>query len=175
MMYKQKDIIAGKLRQLEKMRGYLAYSTRRMQEQAIAGKNLRQLDDADAEILAAFRARFSEYQEHLGKLLKSIALEEGAKVVGISDVLAFAEKAGLIDSEQDWKTARDIRNAINHDYEEDAQTLSVLVGEMLNLVGSLMLMYQRAESYCVHKLGIDFIEEGNQYLERAIDQSGKSS
>ena len=161
-MFKQKDIIAGKLRQLEKMRGYLAYSNRRMQERAIARKNLRHLDDADAELLAAFRARFSEYQEHLGKLLKSIALGEGVKVVGISDVLAFAEKAGLIDSDQDWKVARDIRNAINHDYEEDAQTLSVLVGEMLNLVGSLMLMHQHAEYYCVHKLGVAFIEDGGQ-------------
>lgn len=162
MMYKQKDIIAGKLRQLEKMRAYLAYSTRRMQEQAIAGKNLRRLDESDAEILAAFRVRFSEYQEHIGKLLKSIAQEEGVKVVGISDVLAFAEKAGLIDSEQDWKTARDVRNAINHDYEEDTQILSVLVGEMLNLVAPLTLMHQRAEHYCVHKLSIVLIEDRDQ-------------
>jgi hypothetical protein len=55
MMYKQKDIIAGKLRQLEKMRAYLAYSTHRMREQAIAGKNLRRLEEADAEILTASR------------------------------------------------------------------------------------------------------------------------
>lgn len=159
MMYKQKDIIAGKLRQIEKMRGYLAYSACRMRDQAITGKNLRTLSDADAEILAAFRARFSEYQEHLGKLLKSIALEEGVGVVGISDVLAFAEKAGLIDSEQDWKLARDIRNAINHDYEEDAQTLSTLFGEMLNSVETLFLMHQRAENYCVRKLGVAFTDD----------------
>lgn len=75
-------------------------------------------------------------------------------MIGISDVLAFAEKAGLIDSEQDWKTARDIRNAINHDYEENAQILAVLVGEMLNLVEPLTLMHQRAEHYCVHKLSV---------------------
>jgi hypothetical protein len=156
MRNKQKDIIAGKLRQLEKMRGDLAYSSSRMRERAITEQDLRQLNESDAEILAAFRARFSEYQEHIGKLLKSIALEEGVKVVGISDVLAFAEKAGLIDSEQDWKTARDIRNAINHDYEEDAQNLSVLVGAMLNLVASLTIMHQHAEHYCVNKLSVAF-------------------
>ena len=75
-------------------------------------------------------------------------------MIGISDVLAFAEKAGLIDSEQDWKTARDVRNAINHDCEENEQILSVLVGEMLNLVESLTLMHQRAEHYCGHKLSV---------------------
>jgi hypothetical protein len=162
MMYKQKDIIAGKLRQLEKMSGYLAYSSRRMREREIAEKNLRQLEESDAEILAAFRARFSEYQEHIGKLLKSIALEEGVRVIGISDVLAFAEKAGLIDREQDWKIARDIRNAINHDYEEDAQNLSVLVGAMLDLVVSLTLMHRRAEQYCVHKLSVAFVADHEQ-------------
>ncbi len=115
-------------------------------------KNLQNLTDEDAEILAAFRARFAEYQEHIGKLLKAIALEEGVKVVGMSDVLAFAEKAGIIESERDWREPRDVRNAINHEYEEDAKALSVLVGEMLNLVEPLMGVHRRAERYCTEKL-----------------------
>lgn len=73
-MFKQKEIISGKLRQLAKMQGYLDYSSKRMHEQGVADKNLCALDNADAEILAAFRTRFSEYQEHIGKLLKSVAL-----------------------------------------------------------------------------------------------------
>jgi hypothetical protein len=155
MMFRQKEIIAKKLAHLERMRGYLAYSSGRMSRAAIAEKDLQTLSDEDAEILAAFRARFSEYQEHVGKLLKSIALEEGVKVVGMSDVLAFAEKAGLIESEQDWKMPRDLRNAINHEYEENAKVLAVLVGEMLNLVRPLMEMHQRADRYCREKLGVE--------------------
>ena len=154
MMLKQKEIIARKLAHLEKMRGYLVYSSGRMASENIPGKNLQTLSDADAEILAAFRARFSEYQEHVGKLLKSVALEEGVKVVGMSDVLAFAEKAGIIDGEQDWKVPRDIRNAINHEYLEDAKVLSVLVAEMLNLVEPLMAMHLRVAQYCRAKLGV---------------------
>ncbi len=154
-MLKQKEIIANKLAHLEKMRGYLAYSSGRMHKSKIAEKELQALSDEDAEILAAFRARFSEYQEHVGKLLKSIALEEGVKVVGMSDVLAFAEKAAIIESEQEWKVPRDIRNAINHEYQEDAKTLSVLVAEMLNLVEPLMSMHQRADQYCRVKLGVN--------------------
>ena len=154
-MLKQKEIIANKLAHLEKMRGYLAYSSERMRKSKITEKELQGLSDEDAEILAAFRARFSEYQEHVGKLLKSIALEEGVKVVGMSDVLAFAEKAAIIESEQEWKVPRDIRNAINHEYQEDAQTLSVLIAEMLNLVEPLMRMHQRAEQYCRVKLDVN--------------------
>lgn len=78
-------------------------------------------------------------------------------MIGMSDVLAFAEKAGLINSEQDWKISRDIRNAINHDYQEDEQTLSALVKEMLNQVEPLKLMHQRTETYCNQKLGITII------------------
>lgn len=153
-MFRQKEIIAKKLAFLEKMRGYLAYSSGRMLRAKIAEKNLQTLSDEDAEILAAFRARFSEYQEHVGKLLKSVALEEGVKVVGMSDVLAFAEKAKLIENEQDWKEPRDVRNAINHEYQENAKVLSVLVAEMLNLVEPLMAMHSRAGEYCRAKLGV---------------------
>ena len=154
MMLKQKEIIARKLAHLEKMHGFLVYSSGRMSKAGIAKKNLQTLSDEDAEILAAFRARFSEYQEHVGKLLKSIALEEGVKVVGMSDILAFAEKAGLVESEQDWKEPRDVRNAINHEYQEDTKVLSVLVAEMLNLVEPLMAIHRRAEQYCRAKLGV---------------------
>ena len=154
-MLKQKEILSKKLAHLEKMRGYLAYSSRRMSGAHLAEKDLQTLSDEEAEILAAFRARFSEYQEHVGKLLKSIALEEGVKVVGMSDVLAFAEKAGLIESEQDWKEPRDVRNAINHEYQEDTKVLSVLVAEMLNLVEPLIAMHHRAAQYCRTKLGVE--------------------
>lgn len=155
MMFAQKEVIARKLAHLEKMRAYLVYSNGRMSRAKIAGKNLQMLSDEDAEILAAFRTRFAEYQEHVGKLLKSIALEEGVKVVGMSDVLAFAEKALLIENEQDWKTPRDIRNAINHEYQEDTKVLSVLVKEMLSLVEPLIAIHRRAAQYCRTRLGVE--------------------
>jgi predicted nucleic acid-binding protein len=88
------------------------------------------------------------------ELLKAIALEEGVPVVGMTDVLAFAEKAGIIESEQDWKEPRDVRNAINHEYEEDAATLSALATRMLELVAPLLRMNERAACYCAKKLGI---------------------
>lgn len=154
MMLRQKEIIAKKLAQLEKMSGYLAYSDKRMRAAGIADNDPGTLSDTDAEILAAFRTRFSEYQEHIGKLLRAIALEEGAAIVGMSDVLSFAEKAGIVESELEWKAPRDIRNAINHEYAENPQAIAILVREMLNLVETLKLVHRRAESYCRERLGI---------------------
>ena len=51
--YRQKEVIAQKLGQLEKMRAYLAYSTRRMRDNGVAGKIRQGLSDEQAEILAA--------------------------------------------------------------------------------------------------------------------------
>ena len=56
-------LIARQLGHLQRMREYLAYSTQRV--------SLEQ-----HETLAAFRVRFSEFQEHLGKTMRAVAIEE---------------------------------------------------------------------------------------------------
>jgi hypothetical protein len=154
MNHRQRDIVAQRLRDLDKMRRYLDYSTRRMRQGEIAAREPSLLSDAEAEILAAFRVRFAEYQEHLGKLLKAIALEEGVALVGMTDVLAFAEKAQLIDSAEDWKEPRDVRNAIAHEYQEDAATIKALIARMLDLVETLERIHDRAVEYCTEKLAV---------------------
>lgn len=154
MNHRQRDIVAQRLRDLDKMRRYLDYSTQRMRQGEIATREPGLLNDAEAEILAAFRVRFAEYQEHLGKLLKAIALEEGVALVGMADVLAFAEKARIIDSAEDWKEPRDVRNAIAHEYEEDAATIKALIARMLELVRTLERIHERATAYCTEKLAV---------------------
>lgn len=154
MIYRQRNIIAQRLRDLDKMRRYLDYSCQRMQQGEVAAKKPRLLNDAEAEILAAFRVRFAEYQEHLGKLLKAIAIEEGVALVGMTDVLAFAEKARIIDSAEDWKEPRDVRNAIAHEYEEDEAVIMTLISRMLSLVETLKRIHGRATEYCVEKLAV---------------------
>lgn len=152
--HRQRDIVARRLRDLGRMRRYLDYSAQRMRQAGVAAIEPRMLNDAQAEILAAFRMRFAEYQEHLGKLLKAIALEEGVAPVGMADVLAFAEKARIIDSADDWKEPRDVRNAIAHEYEEDAAVINALIALMLDLVGTLECIHERAARYCAEKLAV---------------------
>lgn len=149
-----RELIAGKLRHLRRMREYLAHSHGNLLSHGIVGKPVHSLSLEESEILAAFRMRFSEFQEHLGKLLRAIAQEEEIEITGFSDVLAFAEKAEILASADDWKKARDVRNQINHEYEENEHVLAPLIKEMANCVPTLFLIHDRAAAYCMDKLGV---------------------
>lgn len=153
-MNPHRELIGGKLRHLDRMREYLAHSHGKLREQGIVGKPLSTMSLEDGEILAAFRMRFSEFQEHLGKLLRAIAQEEEIEITGFSDVLAFAEKAQILDSADDWKKARDVRNQINHEYEENEDILVPLIAEMANCVALLFGIHDRAVEYCGRRLGV---------------------
>jgi len=146
------ELIAGKLRHLRRMRQYLAHSHNNLISRGIVGKPISALTLTESEVLAAFRMRFSEFQEHLGKLLRAIAQEEEVEITGFSDVLAFAEKADILVSADDWKKARDVRNQINHEYEENEQVLAPLIAEMANCVTTLFSIHDRATAYCSNKL-----------------------
>lgn len=149
------ELIAAKLRHMHRMREYLAHSQGNLLEHGIVGKPMGALTLAESEILAAFRMRFSEYQEHLGKLLRAIAQEEEVEITGFSDVLAFAEKAEILASTDDWKKARDVRNQINHEYEENERVLVPLIAEMASSVPILFLIHDRAAAYCVDRWGVE--------------------
>lgn len=153
-MTPQRELIAGKLRHLRRMREYLMHSHGKLLTHGIIGKPVGSLTLEESEILAAFRMRFSEFQEHLGKLLRAIAQEEEIEITGFSDVLAFAEKAEILASADDWKKARDVRNQINHEYEEDERVLTPLIAEMANCVPTLLLIYDRAAVYCMDQLDV---------------------
>lgn len=153
-MTPHRELIAGKLRHMRRMREYLAHSHGNLLTHGIVGKPVGSLTLQESEILAAFRMRFSEFQEHLGKLLRAIAQEEEVEITGFSDVLAFAEKAEILASAEDWKKARDVRNQINHEYEENERVLAPLIAEMANCVPALFLIHDRAAIYCTDRLGV---------------------
>lgn len=153
-MNPHRELIAGKLRHMRRMREYLAHSHGNLLTHGIVGKPVGSLTLTESEILAAFRMRFSEFQEHLGKLLRAIAQEEEVEITGFSDVLAFAEKAEILASADDWKKARDVRNQINHEYEENERVLAPLIAEMANCVPTLFLIHDRTVVYCTDRLGV---------------------
>ena len=153
-MTPQCELIAGKLRHMRRMREYLAYLHGKLLSLSITTKPLSTLSPEESETLAAFRMRFSEYQEHLGKLLRAIAQEEEVEITGFSDVLAFAEKAEILTNADDWKKARDVRNLINHEYEENERILAPLIAEMANCVPALFAIHDQASAYCSNRLGV---------------------
>ena len=81
------------------MRTYLDYSTRKMQGplEKIHAEGLDALTPEEHETVAAFRTRLADLQEHLGKTMRSVAIEEEVNVDRFGSVLAFMEKMGIVD------------------------------------------------------------------------------
>ena len=148
------QLIASRLAQLEKLRAYLIHATGKIEQCGMLQKIPAEYSLDDSNILAAFRMRVSEFQEHLGKLLASIAREEEVEYSGFSDVLAFAEKAGIINSESAWKDIREIRNQINHEYEDDPEALTEIINKMVGGIPALLEWEAGARNYCAAKFGL---------------------
>jgi len=112
------------------------------------------LANAQHETLAAFRVRFSEFQEHLGKTMRAIALEEEVEVERFGSDLAFMEKLGVVETTERWKLIRELRNAVNHEYEEDAERLTQFFAKMLKATPEIFMSYQRLLNFCADAYGV---------------------
>lgn len=141
------ELIRKKLDHLRRMRAYLDYSARHVQD-ILPIRDWRALTDAQHEALAAFRVRFSEYQEHLGKLMRAVAREEEHEIEPFSQVLVYMEKLAVLSSARRWKELRELRNAINHDYEDDPTRLSEFFRALHAAVGELEAMDEALIAFC---------------------------
>ena len=146
-------LIARQLGHLQRMREYLAYSLHRVQ-QIFPVMNWQLLSPEQHESLAAFRVRFSEFQEHLGKTMRAVAIEEEVDVERFGSVLAFMEKLGILDSMERWKLIRELRNAVNHEYEEDEGRLAQFFTEMVKAAPELFECHQRLLDFCDDAYGV---------------------
>jgi hypothetical protein len=152
-MTEQVQLIVKQLTHLQRMREYLTYSTDRCKD-IFSVTNWHALTFEQHEKLAAFRVRFSEFQEHLGKTMKAVAIEEEVDVERFGVVLAFMEKIRILDSAERWKMIREIRNALSHEYEENTERLTQILTEMFKAVPELLMIHTKLETFCceVYKL-----------------------
>lgn len=73
------------------------------------------------ETLAAFKARFAEMQDHLASAMKLIAAIEEQPTEAFTYVLNFMSKLHILDTAEEWRDIRDLRNAAVHDYSASEQ------------------------------------------------------
>jgi hypothetical protein len=141
------QLIWKKIEHLRRMRNYLDYSL----DQTLLLMPIsdwHQLKPAHHETLAAFRVRFSEFQEHLGKLMRAIAREEEQSTEPFSFVLLYMEKLGILDTVDHWKIIRELRNAVNHEYEENEQRLSEFFTALTKAAPELYAWFNRIIEFC---------------------------
>ena len=146
-MSEHTTLIWKKLDHLQRMRDYLNYSTQQVSA-LLPITNWQMLQPDQHETLAAFRIRFSEYQEHMGKTMKAIAVEEEKPAEPFTAVLLYMEKLGCIASVDRWKDIRELRNAVNHEYEDDPAVLHEFFEQMTQAVPELLRWHQQVHSFC---------------------------
>ena len=140
-------LIARQLNHLQRMRHYLEHSYRRCDE-IFPVTNWQEMSMEQHEMLAAFRVRFSEFQEHMGKTMRAVAIEEEVDAERFGSVLAFMEKLGVLDSVERWKMIREIRNSVNREYEEDAVRITEFFSEMFSAMPELFACHDKLFAFC---------------------------
>ena len=140
-------LIWKKLDHLERMREYLVYSVSQV-DALLPIENWKALAPDQHETLAAFRVRFSEYQEHMGKTMKAVAVEEEKPAEPFTAVLLYMEKLGCIDTVDRWKEIRELRNAVNHEYEDDHTILHAFFEQMMHAAPELLNWHQKLTRFC---------------------------
>ena len=80
--------------------------------------------------------------------MRAVAIEEEIEVERFGSVLAFMEKLGVLESTERWKLIRELRNAVNHEYEEDTDRLTQFFTELVGAVPELFACQQRLLEFC---------------------------
>ena len=147
------QIIQTKLVHLERMQAYLGYSLSQVAK-ILPLQDWTLLTPDQHESLAAFRVRFSEFQEHIGKTMRAVAVEEEQDVERFGAVLAFMERLEVLDSAARWKAIRELRNAVNHEYDDDSARLAEFFDQLATETPVLFGYLKRLKEFCAKHYGI---------------------
>lgn len=108
--------------------------------------------DKEFDALEALTSRFSHCSDILiqqvYRTIDEVELEHGGTVL---DRLNRAEKRGLIDSVQEVRTIRELRNSISHEYE--FEDLIAVFHDTLRLTPDLIGLIDKAMEYCYSRYG----------------------
>jgi hypothetical protein len=111
--------------------------------------------DADFyETLAAVNERFSKLQDTLGSAMRHSLLLSGEQADSFLKVLAIFQKLGVINSIDDWQTARSVRNLAAHDYETDYSLVAEHFNALHGLKPDLWQVSARFVRYCEIELNV---------------------
>lgn len=128
------DLIAAlgeKMVHLDKMRQHLNYSYQQVKTWWSVAANFDGWNEEQLESLAAFKARFSELQDHIGSAMRLIAQIEEEDTRQFTYVLNYMSKLYIIDGVEQWLELRALRNAATHDYSASEATKAMHFHQLL--------------------------------------------
>lgn len=143
------QIIYRKLDYLARMKSDVEHSVEKMAGplQKIRQGDVVGLTLDERETISAFTTRFATYQEQIGRMMRSIAIEEESAITPFGAILALMEKLGILDDTEKWKVIRELRNQVNHEYASDPGELSDVLGRMVENVPYLVDLHVKLQSF----------------------------
>ncbi|NOR80574.1 MAG: hypothetical protein GQ529_07025 [Methyloprofundus sp.] len=94
--------------------------------------------------------RFAKLQDSIGeRLFKAILLflEEDIANKPFIDILNRLEKLEILNSVEEWRSLRDIRNTLTHTYDDDPEEMTLAINKVFSKKESLMAIYHKAKQY----------------------------
>ncbi|MEQ1526920.1 MAG: hypothetical protein ABL911_09275 [Gallionella sp.] len=119
------EALREKLNQLHKMRKHLDYSREKIRGWWRVDSDFDDWNEDQLESLAAFKGRFAELQDQLASAMKLIASIEGERTDVFTYILNFMEQVHVLDTAEEWRSVRDLRNAAAHDYSDSEEVKAV--------------------------------------------------
>lgn len=120
---------------------------------------VRKKDEQLFESLSAINERFAKLQDTMGAAMRHAALLMSEPTENFLKVLAFYEKAGVIDSISSWQLCRTARNLAAHDYETGYTEIADHFNTLHDLQPMLYKASARFIENCSANLGITPLSE----------------
>ncbi len=130
----------------------------------------QQMDLGLFEPLAAINERFAKLQDLLGTTMRHLCELSGERTDTFLRVLAFCEKAGIIESAEAWHACRSLRNRAAHDYGTDFEITASHFNALHEQIPALTAVALAIAAYTKQSLGI---EPGDPRFAEALARSAK--
>ena len=117
-------------------------------------KRYENLDNKEVQIIDQFLFRFTKLQDAMEeKLFKTLLLYLDEKVENkpFIDILNRMEKIGVLESVQEWRNLRDIRNELAHNYDDDSEESSIVINNIYAKKDILIGIFNKLESYYIKR------------------------
>ena len=112
----------------------------------LSGKKYQELTDEEIKNIDQFLFRFAKMQDTIGdKLLKAVTSEfvENVEKITFVDILNTLEKVGILDSANDWKKLREVRNNIAHQYDDEADEMAMALNDIFAQKNILFEVFEK--------------------------------
>lgn len=99
----------------------------------------------DTILLDAISSRFTKLQDTIGGKLFPLILEElqeNKAQMPFIDKINLLEKLGYIESAEQWKTLRMLRNDIAHEYADEQKEIVLRINQLIEQAHKLLIIWQ---------------------------------